>query len=193
MILAFRNRKALPARVGLALAGAYLLLGLWQHNNALQSAFDLAAERGHSVERIIVKPTMANLLLWRSVYQSGDHFHVDAIRIGPGGQRIYQGESIPAFEIERDRPDLAPGSVLALDVERFARLSNDYVVADPKRDGVLIDVRYSMLPMAVTPMWGIDLNVGPGTEHASFEVYRDRPANARELFMAMLLGRDLPE
>jgi hypothetical protein len=31
------------------------------------------------------------------------------------------------------------------------------------------------------------------SQHAKFEVYRDRPENLRESFIAMLLGRDLPQ
>jgi len=193
LILGFKYRRAVPARVGLSLAGAYLLLGLWQHQTALQSTIELAAQRGHKIERVIVKPTLANLVLWRSVYQSNDMFYVDAIRIGPGPDRVYPGNSVRAFNLERDRPELVQESVLSRDIERFSKLANGYVVPDPGRDNVLIDIRYSMLPTDITPMWGIDLNVATTSQHAKFEIYRDRPDNARDLFLAMLLGRDLPE
>ena len=193
LIFGFKYCKPVPARVGLALAGAYLLLGLWQHQNALQIATGLAHQRGHAVQRIIVKPTMANLILWRSVYQSNDLYYVDAIRVGLGPARIYPGESAPKFNLGRDRPELDQDSLLAIDIGRFSKLADHYVIADPGRANVLTDVRYSMLPTGITPMWGIDLNVTSGSQHAKFEIYRDRPDNARELFLAMLLGRDLPE
>ncbi|MBT8437327.1 MAG: metal-dependent hydrolase, partial [Gammaproteobacteria bacterium] len=193
LILGFKYYKPGSARVGLALAGAYLLLGLWQHQNALESARELAAQRGHEVQRILVKPTLANLILWRSVYHSGDVFYVDAIRVGPGSNRFYPGGSAPMFVPERDLPDLPRDSVLARDIERFYRLSNDFVVPDPGRNNVLIDIRYSMLPTGVTPMWGIDLDPASPTQHAKFRIYRDRSENMREMFLAMLLGRDLPE
>jgi inner membrane protein len=193
LILGFKYCKPVPARVGLALAGAYLLVGLWQHENALRSALELAEQRGHAVQRIIVKPTMANLVLWRSIYQSDDLFYVDAIWVGPGADRVYPGESTRIFNLDRDRPQLERESVLAQDIARFSILSNGYVAPDPGRANVLIDIRYSMLPIAITPMWGIDLNVASDSQHAKFEVYRDRPDNARDLFLAMLLGRDLPK
>ncbi len=192
LIFGFIYCKPVPASVGLALAGAYLLLGLWQHQTALRSAIELAARRGHKVERIIVKPTLANLILWRTVYQSNDTFYVDAIRVGLGSKRVYPGGSARAFDRERDLPNLAGGSVLARDIARFSRLADGYVVPDPGRDNVLIDIRYAMLPTSITPMWGIDLNVATASQHAKFEIYRDRPNNARDLFLAMLLGRDLP-
>jgi len=193
LILGFKYCKPVPARVGLALAGAYLLVGLWQHENALRSALELAEQRGHTVQRIIVKPTMANLVLWRSIYQSDDLFYVDAIRVGPGADRVYPGESTRVFKLERNRPQLDRESVLAHDIARFSRFSNGYVAPDPARANVLIDIRYSMLPIAITPMWGIDLNVASDSQHTKFEVYRDRPDNAKDLLLAMLLGRDLPE
>ncbi len=193
LILALRYRKRLPAHVGLGLAGAYLLFGLWQHQSALQAATALAAQRGHEVQRILVKPTLANLVLWRSVYQHDDRFYIDAVRVAPGPERIYPGQSVALFDVERDLPELEPESLLARDIERFSRLADGYVIRDPGRSGVLTDVRYSMLPTSVAPMWGLDLNAaGPG-EHAAFEIYRDRPANVKDRFLAMLLGRDLSD
>jgi inner membrane protein len=191
LIIGFKYYKPATARIGLTLASCYLLLGLWQHENALQLAIDLAEKRGHKVERIIVKPTLANLILWRSVYQSNDRFYVDAIRIGLGPNRIYPGESVPKFKLERDLPNVEQDTVLSRDILRFSKLADGYVAPDPGRTEVLIDIRYSMLPTGVTPMWGIDLNVASTSQHAKYELYRDRPDDAGNLFLAMLLGRDL--
>lgn len=193
LILGLKYRKRLPAGIGLGLAGSYLLLGLWQHQNALQAATALAAQRGHEPQRILVKPTLGNLVLWRSVYQSNDRFYVDAIRVGPGRDRVYTGRSAPLFDAGRDVPGLDRNPLLARDIERFARLADGYVVKDPNRSNVLTDVRYSMLPTGIAPMWGLDLNTASPSRHASFEIYRDKPANAGNLFLAMLLGRDLPD
>ena len=193
LILGFKYCKPTAARIGLTLAGVYLLLGLWQHQNALQIATELAEQRGHKLQRIIVKPTIANLVLWRSVYQSNDRFYVDEIRVGLSRDRIYPGDSAPMFDLERDLPRLDRESVLARDIGRFSRLASDYVITDPGRVNVLTDIRYSMLPTDITAMWGIDLNVASDSQHAKFEVYRDRPDDARDLFLAMLLGRDLAE
>ena len=193
LILGFKYYKPTAARIGLTLAGTYLLLGLWQHQNALQVATELAEQRGHNVQRIIVKPTIANLVLWRSVYQSNERFYVDAIRVGLSGDRVYAGDSAPIFDLEQDRPGLDSESILARDIGRFSRLANDYVITDPGRANVLTDIRYSMLPNGITAMWGIDLNVASTHQHAKFKVYRDRPEDARDLFLAMLLGRNLKE
>ena len=46
-------------------------------------------------------------------------------------------------------------------------------------------------PDTLTPMWGLDLAVSSPSQHAGFEVYRDRPDNARELFTAIGLEDEL--
>ena len=192
LILGIRYRRALAARAGLSLCALYLAFGLWQHQAALQVARELAGQRGHEVERIMVKPTLGNLVLWRSVYESGGRFYVDAIRIGSGGKRVYAGGSTARFVLEQDRPQLAADPVVSNDIRRFERLADGYVAADSNRQSVLLDVRYSMLPTALKPMWGIDLAVAADSRHVGFEHYRDRPENYRQKFIAMLLGRDLP-
>lgn len=193
--LGFGLRYCKPgsARIGLALAGAYLLVGVAQHHRAFDAAIELAAQRDHRVERVLVKPTMANLLLWRSVYQSADRFYIDAIRIGLfADNRIYPGTEARRFVPERDKPDLVAESPLAHDIRRFFILSSDFVAEDPARDNVLIDVRYSMLPTRLAPLWGIDMNLDSADDHVRFVTYRDRPDDIRQRYTAMLLGRDLP-
>ncbi|MCP4388431.1 MAG: metal-dependent hydrolase [Gammaproteobacteria bacterium] len=188
-----RRCKPTAARIGLVFAGAYLLIGVWQHHRAYEAAIELAGQRGHEVERVLVKPTMANLLLWRSVYQSAGLFHIDAIRIGLfSDNRIYPGTQARRFVPERDKPGLVAGSPLSHDIRRFFILSNDFVAEDPARDNVLIDVRYSMLPTRLAPLWGIDMNLDSANHHARFVTYRDRPGDIRQRYVAMLLGRNLP-
>lgn len=193
VVLALRHGKPGAARIGLVFAGAYLMIGVWQHHRAYETAIALAAQRGHEAERVLVKPTMANLLLWRSVYQSGDNFHIDAIRVGVFAEkRVYPGTQARRFVPQRDKPDLVAGSPLSHDIERFFILSDEFVSEDPGRENVLIDVRYSMLPTRLAPLWGIDMNLESADDHARFVTYRDRPDDIRQRYVAMLLGRDLP-
>ncbi|MDH5353828.1 MAG: metal-dependent hydrolase [Gammaproteobacteria bacterium] len=190
IILGWRHRKALNARAGLLLAAGYLLFGVWQHNNAGEATLRLAQQRGHQVDRFLVKPTMANQVLWRSVYESNGVFYVDAIRLRLfSDDRIYEGGQANRFMLERDRPNLEQGSALRHDIERFLYFSHDYVAADPDRENVLIDVRYSMLPNGLKPIWGIDMNEASSTRHAQFVNYRDRDEFTRERFIGMVLGQ----
>lgn len=192
--IGLKFRKPAATQIGLMLASIYLLFGFWQHHNAYDTAQTLAQQRGHQVDRMMVKPTMANLVLWRSIYQSGDHFYVDGIRLRFFNEDIiYPGGSSKRFIADRDMPDLAPDSALNHDINRFQFFSNDYVIIDPERNNVLVDLRYSMLPTGLSPLWGIDMNVETNDQHAAFINYRDSSAETRGQFINMLLGRPLSD
>ena len=78
---------------------SYLTLGFVQYERALSSSFKLAESRGHSAERMTLKPSFGNLILWKSIYQHEDRFYVDAIRAG----RVLSwcpGESIKIFDYQ---------------------------------------------------------------------------------------------
>ncbi len=190
MVVGLRRGTAPSSRLGLVLAASYLMLGVWQNDSASQVTLRLAEQRGHQIERMLVKPTLANLLLWRSIYESNGIFYVDAIRLGIfADNRIYSGGQAKRFVLNRDIPRLEQTSVLRHDIERFLYFSDDYVIADPDRENVLIDIRYSMLANGLKPIWGIDMSVASSTQHAQFVNYRDRSGFSIERFVAMVLGR----
>ncbi len=187
--------KAQPAvaRVALLLVGGYLAVGVFQHHQAEVAARELAQQRGHMIARHVVKPTMANLILWRSIYESEGHFFVDAVRVTPlSSPRIYPGGEIAKFNAKRDLPQLEPNSAVAHDVSRFIRFSDDFVARDPDRQNLLIDVRYSMLPTSLVPLWGIEMPLSSQHRHSRFAHYRELSAAARNQFVTMLLGNELP-
>lgn len=186
----FMKRSSRPAAVGLLLAGCYLLVGVLQHQRARSAAEELAADRGHSIERLAVKPTLGNLLLWRSIYQNDEHFHVDAIRVGLGpGYRFYSGGTAERFHQARHLPDVPGDSTLARDLARFERFSDGYVTWHPSRENVLGDIRYANDPTRLEPLWGIELDPRAPEQHAHFTFYRDLSGDNRERFLSMVLGR----
>ena len=189
IIIGLRGHKSRSAQFGLLLAGTYLLLGSWQHQRAFDTAIELAEQRGHIVDRIMVKPTMANNILWRSVYESDGIFYVNGIRLRLfDDAKIYSGGQAKRFIPERDLPK--PGAAVQHDIDRFLYFSDDYVIADLNRENVLVDLRYSMLPNGLSPLWGIDMNVESPDQHAAFVNFRDSNSETRQQFIDMLLGRD---
>ena len=58
----------------------YLSFGFFQYERALSAAIQLANSRGHNAERMTLKPSFGNLILWKSIYQYEEAFYVDAIR-----------------------------------------------------------------------------------------------------------------
>ncbi|SEQ85121.1 inner membrane protein [Nitrosomonas sp. Nm51] len=195
VVIACKKYTVTVARAGLLLAALYLSFGWMQLQRAENVAGTLAAERGHTIERLLVKPTLANLVLWRSIYQSEGKLHVDAVRTGLfSGVRVYPGGSIELFDISRDMHGLPVSSVLADDIERFTHFSDGLVALWSEQPGqaeVLIDVRYSNLPMTLAPLWGIEIDTAQPEKHARFTLYRDASSETRKKFMSLLMGLDL--
>jgi inner membrane protein len=190
LLVAWRWRKMQPARIGLFLAAAYLSIGWLQHQRAEDAIRATIAQRGHEAEKLTVKPTMGNLLLWRSIYRSGDAYHIDAVRAGLGAGRIYPGTTAPAFNLSRDMPALSATSVLHDDIGRFDFFSDGYLALHPDDPGLLGDVRYAMLPTSTRPLWGIRLDTQHPEVHAQFETSRLMSRQAINRFVEMLRGVD---
>ncbi len=162
--------------VGFAWLCLYIGLGYWQHQRAEQLAWQLAQERGHEVIRLEIKPSFANLVVWKSIYETRDRFYVDAIK--PGWQKplVWPGDSIVKLDVDRQLPWLDKQSQQARDIERFSWFSAGYVAIDPQDPSRVVDVRYSMLPHTISPLWGIKLSMNAQRgEHVDYYVRRDNP------------------
>ena len=166
---------------------SYLALGFVQYERALSSGLKLAQLRGHSAARMTLKPSFGNLILWKSIYQHEDRFYVDAIRAGRTLSWC-PGESIKIFDYQYHLPDLEKDSQQMKDIERFRWFSQDYLGFDGDKN-LVTDVRYSMVPNQITPMWGLVIDDRKGAhEHAVWWAGRDLDDEGLTLFKEMLLG-----
>jgi inner membrane protein len=166
---------------------SYLALGLVQYERALSFGIKLAQSRGHSAERMTLKPSFGNLILWKSIYQYGDSFYVDAIRVGRT-LTWCPGETIKIFDYQYHLPDLEKNSQQMKDIERFRWFSQDYLGFDGDKN-LVTDVRYSMVPNQIAPMWGLVIKEHQGTnQHAVWWASRDLDDESLTLFKEMLLG-----
>jgi len=189
LLLGLRQKKTLPARIGLLLAAAYLSVGWLQHQRAEAAMRAAIQQRGHLAEKLTVKPTMGNLLLWRSIYRANGVYYTDAVRAGQSA-RIYPGNAARAFDLPRDLPGLAPDSVLARDIRRFDFFSDGYLALHPEDPNLLGDVRYAMLPTSTRPLWGIRIDMRQPGRHAPFEASRQMSREEIGRFIDMLRGKD---
>ncbi len=188
VIRAWRNHRPRIAHIGLLLCGCYLLLGVFQLNRATDLAVELAQSRQHTVEKLTVKPSLGNLLVWRSTYIYNDIIYVDTVRAGITENKIYSGSSIPLFIPERDATSIPEDSVLYSDILRFKNFSDGFIAMEPGRDDLLGDMRYSMLPNKIATLWGITLDKNKLDEHAHYGFYRKTKPDDRKQFISMILG-----
>ena len=185
------RKRAAWFRVGLIFACGYLLLGVVQRERTARLQNALAEQRGHaSIGQRTVKPSIGNLVLWRSVYRDGDRFYVDAIRTGFFGKAIfYEGVSVPVLTVKMLRDGLPEDSILVEDLERFDHFSDGYLAQHPTDLTVVGDLRYAVLPQSVTPLWGIRVDREKADAHVAFESFRKVTKEDRTLLLRMLKGQ----
>ena len=184
---ALRRRPRL-AWIGLAWALAYLLFGVVQNQRAEAAGSRLAQSRGHLPMRLTAKPGFANLLVWKVVYEHRGAYYVDAVRTGLDVTAC-PGAKVPALDVARDLPWLPADSQQARDVERFRWFSDDYIALDPNVANRVIDIRYSVVPNRIAPLWGIDLNPAAALDsHVRFVAERRGTAQQTDDYLALLSG-----
>jgi inner membrane protein len=181
---------AYKRRRGFAIAAclwalSYLSMGWLQVDRAVAAGELVAAQRGHIPERITVKPSFANLFLWKVIYEFEGHYYVDAVRV-LNDQQWCEGESIAKFDVDNQFPTLAPDSQQRIDIERFRWFSGDYLAVNAL--GQVIDMRYSFLPNEVAAMWGIEITPSKPDTHVTWWANRDLQKSQREDLYLLLSG-----
>lgn len=187
VFLAILRKNRSWARWAMVWAACYLAVGAYQHHAATGLAEDLARQRGHTAVRLEVKPSFANLIVWRSIYEADGRFFVDGVRPGLAVP-IVEGTSIAKLDVARSLPWLDPGSQQARDIDRFRRFSDGFVAVAGGGDERIIDVRYAFLPNEIAPLWWIRLDrAAPPSAHVRFETDRGDAAGNLRALLAMAL------
>jgi len=170
---------------------SYLLLGAVQGQRAELVAQSLAALRGHQAIALGVKPSFANILLWKSVYEYDGRYYVDAIRAG-FDSKIYDGTSTAKLDVETHFAWLDSESQQAIDIERFRWFSNGHLGVDPDNSNRIIDIRYSLIPNRLDGMWGIILDEQAAPkQHIVWDESKRPEKSQYKVFFRMLAGRDI--
>ena len=186
--LAIKTKRKLFSFFSIGWVVFYLSLGLVQYERALTAAYDLAESRGHNAERLTLKPSFGNIILWKSIYQHKETFYVDAIRTVQSST-VCLGDSIKIFDYQEHLPGLDRESQQASDIERFRWFSQDYI-GFVEAKNLVTDVRYSLLPNQIEPMWGLVIDDQRMiTEHAIWWTGRDLDEGEWDLFVDMLSGK----
>lgn len=191
ILIGLKVKKTIVVRGGLLACVCYLLLSAWQLDRAETYMIQLAQQRGHAVEDLVVKPSLGNNFLWRSTYMFNGRIYVDAVRTGLDGIKHYPGNSIALLQQDEIEQRFASNSVLYNDIQRFKYFSADYLAWHPDNPGVIGDVRYALLPDSISPLWGIEFDAAQDQQHVRFVTYRNNSRENRSRFFAMLKGLDV--
>ena len=146
------------ARAALGVAALYLAFGGLQHFRGARAQRDLANIRGHTLVRGRVMPTLGNLVIWNSVYESDGRLYTDSLRVPVVGQpqvRVGSSGERATLETLRQRGHDSPAVIAAF--ERFSWFADGYTAFDPRSQRLIGDMRYWVEPEKFTAMWGLEL------------------------------------
>ena len=182
----FRTKKW--ALLGVSWIAFYLCFGAFQNFSAKNMIENLARERNHHPTRILVKPTFANALLWRTIYEENGIFYIDAVR--PNFvPKIFEGEFVRKLDIKRDFPWLDLKSQQAQDINRFSNFSDGFIAKAKVYEERIIDVRYSLHPFEVKPLWSIRLKRdAEKNAHAQYETHRNNMQKHFTILMRVIFS-----
>lgn len=175
------------SRIGIAYALFYLLIGVWQNKRAEEAGYQLAKERGHNPVRLVAKPSFGNLILWRIVYEYDDYFYTDAIRLN-SSTKIFNGEKVKKLNLQNDFPWISESSQHFKDIEKFKWFSLDFLAIHPDYPDVIGDMRYSLSPDSVSPLWGIKVFPGKQEQHVESVNFRSKSLKDRGRLLKLLFA-----
>jgi len=163
IVLSARRKVRKYAMLAVLWLAVYFGFSSYQHQRALDEGRKLAESRGHKVLSIEAKPSFANIIVWKVITETEDTYHVDAVKPQGDETVVWEGETSKKLDIDRDLPWLDRTSQQAKDIERFRWFSMGYLALDKDDPNRVVDIRYSMLPQEIKPLWGINLSQDAGS------------------------------
>ncbi len=168
-LISYFKKEAKHARAGIYLCLIYLLYGFYNQLVAKEYIENIAKNRGHQIERIFLSPSLANNILWRTIYKSGDKYYVDAVNVRPFKEiKFYEGSWVEAIDKEGIFTRLSNDSIQRKDIERFTHFAKGYIYIDPENQNIISDLRYSFVPSKIGSLWGIRIDENNPQSHAKF-------------------------
>jgi inner membrane protein len=186
-----RTRDPRPVRAALLLSCLYILFGGWQHYRAVGMQKDLAAMRGHNIERSRVMPAPGWLIFWRSLYVSDGRVYVDGVETPWFSSTLALEGGSANLTTFNDLPASAQSN--ADSRRRFGVFTwfADRLVAPitPIEGGQIAygDMRFTAAVESLTPLWGLEFDPTSGDSRR----WTPPPNQRRELgrmIKALFLG-----
>lgn len=194
LALTGKRNPRMYAALGLASVSLYLGLAIVQHHRASAAVSQWLAQSGTTSPapvQITVKPSIANIIVWRVLVRDPDGVRVMAARCGLGTAEILNPspthyaafatptEAVTAFGLSAD-------SAQASDIKRFFHFSDDWVGVHPQHPQVLGDLRYASLPDDIRPLWGIRLQPGHPKARVEWQQFTEMEPGAVKRLWGMI-------
>ena len=193
IILARIKKNTNWGKAALGYALLFMSVGVFQHQRAIKALNELASDRGHTPVRVHAKPSIANLILFRGIYEYNNRFYADAIRVPfTGGVQAFEGSSKARVFPEEIYPSKT--SIGYQDLKKFEWFSDNFLVASNDDPYLINDFRYALLPNSSQELWGVLCNPNSPNKHVAVIHQRnidkgsgDAPGTL-DVFWSMLSG-----
>ncbi len=174
-----------------AMSCAYLVLGLIQRLDAESfAAKELQRQNVKEVFAISAKPTVLNLWLWRVNYsRPGLHCVMAVYNPFWDETKVYPGACTKSVSLDEAKLIANEDSRLFKDIRRFQWFSQGVVGEVEGRENFLSDIRYSILPNSLEPMWGIEIDPENPDLGAKYQFTRETNREKFKIFTDMLKGQ----
>ena len=167
----------------------YLGYGLGKYMHVEKLILKLADDRGHKIERLLLNPTIGNVILWRSVYQYKNNYFIDAVYVPfVGKSKLKEGTSVGVINKETVFPEISKDSLQRNDIRKFSYFSQDFVFLHPDFKNTIADLRYGTLPHDYMSLWGIEVDPNENEKHVIFKKLRNFKNEHYKKFWEMLNG-----
>lgn len=187
VIIGLVKKSPKISRIGFGLFVFYISLGFIQNARVSGIVEELAASRGHEIERLKLNPTLGNLIVWRSVYEYDRNYYVAAITASPfRDSEVFNGPTVKKIDAEAIFPEIASNSRMRDDIRRFDYFTESYLFMYDDR--TIGDLRYSAEPHKVQPIWGIEVDPENDQNHVRWVSLRGPAGRALDTTWAMLKG-----
>lgn len=197
VILALFWRSRRLAVFGLIWGTCYLSACVVQKHRAESTLREWVQQQNLGApERLTVKPSFANIIVWRGMVVHEGTLRVVAIRCGSGKPVIINSDQQKIFSLPSEAVaalGLPSDSRQAQDISRFFHFSDNWVGLHPTEPNTIGDLRYASMPGDIRPLWGLRLT--PQNPAASPEMVFFREINRTELskFWALIRGHLVPQ
>lgn len=187
----YLRENTLFTKIGMVLFACYIGFGALQQHRTTKVVHQIAKTRNHEIESLIVHPSLGNTLLWKAVYTAQGRIYTVAIRSSISGNiKIYGGQSAKLASIHSIKQNIKSAKQLR-ELEMLNTFAHAFI-GQKQLDGKLYvaDLRYSMLPNKITPLWELELDPEDPKGKTSFRrKFYDTNRSVTREFWRMIKGK----
>ena len=150
------TKQMRPVRIAFLLSSLYLCFGGWQHHRSVETQRQLAAMRGHQIERSRVMPAPGWLIFWRSVYLANGRLYIDGIRTPWfNSPQVLEGGSADATTFQDLPANAQANGETRRQFEIFNWFAGGWIAPIDGEADSIGDMRITAAVESLVPLWGL--------------------------------------